>query len=76
MKISVEAYTTLYLAFSRIFINIWYNQSPGSKGITENLKTVLSADDLKEHAHGLKIFFWYLKNNGILEVLEKYGNAL
>ena len=73
MKISVEAYTTLYLAFSRIFINIWYNQSPGSKGITENLKTVLSADDLKEHAHGLKIFF---EDNGILEVLEKYGNAL
>lgn len=56
MNISAEAHMTLYLAFSRTFISIRYNQSSGSKDITEYLKSVLPADDLKEHANDLKRF--------------------
>lgn len=56
MKISAEAHTRLYLAFSRFLINIWYYQSLGSQDITEDLEIVLPADDLKEHADSLKSF--------------------
>lgn len=67
MKISAEAHTRLYLAFSRFLINIWYYQSLGRQDITEDLEIVLPADDLKEHADSLKIIF---KDN-ILEALQK-----
>ena len=67
MKISAEAHTRLYLAFSRFLVNIWYYQSLGSQDITEDLEIVLPADDLKEHADSLKIIF---KDN-ILEALQK-----
>ena len=67
MKISAEAHTILYLAFSRFLINIWYYQSLGRQDITEDLEIVLPTDDLKEHADSLKIIF---KDN-ILEALQK-----
>ena len=58
-KMTAEAHTTLYLVFSRVFINNRYNRSPGK------LQKYLP-DNLKEHADDLKKIS---EENGILELL-------
>ena len=68
----VEARTILYLALSRVFISDWYNRSPGGKHIIENLRKCLP-NNLKEQTDDLKKIF---EENGILEALEKFINAL
>lgn len=68
---SVEAYTTLYLALSWVFINNCYNQGPRSKYIIEKLQNCLP-DDLNKHTGGLKKI---VEENGNLEALEKFGNT-